>query len=62
MSKTVREFRAELVLQGKTTSDWARENGFSLRSVQAVLYGQNKGLFGNAKKIRVALGLGEPDA
>jgi gp16 family phage-associated protein len=42
MSKTVRAFRAELVLQGKTIRDWARENGFSLRSVRAVLLGQTK--------------------
>jgi len=46
-----------LLKQGKTLPEWARENGFPVRSVRAVVYGHNKGNFGQAHRIAVGLGL-----
>lgn len=57
MSKSAQQVRAELVAKGKNIPQWARENGFPVRSVRAVLYGHNKGNFGKAHDIAVALGL-----
>lgn len=34
---------------------WAKENGFPVRAVRAVIYGHNKGNFGRAHRIAVAL-------
>ena len=57
MSKTRQQVRSELVLQGKTVVQWAKEHGFPVRSVRAVLYGQNQGRYGQAHVIAVSLGL-----
>lgn len=52
-----RTSKAELQRQGITLPQWSRAYGFKVRAVRAVLYGDNKGLWGNAHKIAVALGL-----
>ena len=59
MSKSKAEVRAELRAAGKTLPQWAEEHGFDVRNVRAVLYGHNKGHWGQAHKIAVALGLKE---
>ncbi|WP_112310199.1 helix-turn-helix domain-containing protein [Pseudogemmobacter bohemicus] len=41
--------------EGKTVRSWAAENGFSLRSVRAVISGHNKGNYGKAFLIAKAL-------
>lgn len=57
MSKPASSVRQMLLKQGKTLPEWARENGFPVRSVRAVVYGHNKGNFGQAHRIAVGLGL-----
>lgn len=43
--------------EGKTFTGWARDNGFSPRTVIAVVNGVNKGRRGQAHEVAVALGL-----
>lgn len=57
MSKTALKVRSELLAKGQTIVQWAKQEGFPVRSVRAVIYGQNKGCHGQAHKIAVALGL-----
>jgi gp16 family phage-associated protein len=57
MSKTAAQFRSELIAKGMTLPEWAKSHGFPIRSVRAVLYGHNKGHFGQSHRIAVALGL-----
>lgn len=45
--------------EGKTVASWAKEHGFSERAVRAVISGHNKGNYGQAHQIAVALGLKE---
>lgn len=45
---------------GKSVPQWAKENGFSIRAVRAVIYGHNKGNYGTSHKIAVALGIKDP--
>lgn len=59
MSKTAAEVRAELRAKGMTVPQWASEQGYAVRAVRAVIYGHNKGNYGVAHKIAVALGLKE---
>lgn len=59
MSKKRSPITARLWNDGKTIPQWARENGFNVRNVEAVIYGHNKGHFGTAEKIAIALGLKE---
>jgi gp16 family phage-associated protein len=59
MSKTRLELKAEFRAKGLTATKWAKENGFPLRSVRAVLSGHNKGHYGQSHAIAVALGLKE---
>jgi len=59
MSKKRSPITARLWAEGKTISQWAKENSFKVRNVEAVIYGHNKGHFGTAEKIAVALGLKE---
>lgn len=59
MSKKRSPITARLWSEGKSIPQWAKENGFKLRNVEAVIYGHNKGHFGTAEKIAVALGLKE---
>lgn len=58
-TETVKRLRAE----GTTVPDWAKRNGFPVRAVRAVISGHNKGHYGQAHKIAVALGIkGTPGA
>lgn len=57
MSKTAEDVKANLRARGVTLTAWARENGFKLSSVNAVLRGQHQGNYGTAHKIMVALGM-----
>jgi gp16 family phage-associated protein len=57
MSKTREQVKADLIAQGKSVVDWAREHGFNVWSVRAVLYGHNKGHRGQCHHIAVALGI-----
>jgi len=50
----VRQMFAE---QGLSVADWAREHGFSLPLVYAVLKGRNRASRGESFRIAVALGL-----
>lgn len=59
MSKKRSPITERLWSQGKTIPQWAKENGFKVRNVEAVIYGHNKGTFGTSEKIAVALGLKE---
>lgn len=43
--------------QGKTFTDWAKENGYTRNEVYRVLNGQAKGNYGKAHEIAVKLGL-----
>ena len=43
--------------EGKTVVDWAKERGFPLRAVRAVISGHNKGNYGQAHQIAVELRL-----
>lgn len=62
MSKTAKQVREEWRIAGVSMSQWARKHGYKVSSVNAVLRGQHKGLYGNSKRIRQALGLKEADA
>lgn len=59
MSKKRSPITTRLWSEGKTIPQWAEENGFKLRNVQAVIYGHNKGVFGIAEEIARALGIKE---
>ena len=59
MSKTVQQVKTQFEAEGKTVVEWARQNGFSIYSVRAVLAGHNKGRRGQAHRIAVALALKE---
>lgn len=51
------EVRRQLRQEGMTIPDWAREHGFPVRTVRAVIYGHNKGHYGQAHLVAVALGM-----
>ena len=57
MSKTPEEVKQKLRAKGLTVQQWATGQGFNVRAVRAVLYGHNKGHYGQAHKIAVALGM-----
>lgn len=57
MSKRTTDAVQKLREAGKTVPQWAKENGFPVRAVRAVISGHNKGHYGQAHKIAVALGL-----
>ena len=59
MSKTAADVRSEFKARGTTVPQWARTHGYPVRAVRAVLYGHNKGYFGQSHKIAVSLGLKE---
>lgn len=42
---------------GLSVPQWATANGFTTATVKAVLYGNSKGLRGEAHKVAVALGV-----
>lgn len=55
MSKTRTQIVEALWSEGKTVTQWAKDNGFSERAVRAVIAGHNKGNYGQAHHIAVAL-------
>jgi gp16 family phage-associated protein len=57
MSKASLQITERLWEEGKTVSEWAKERGFPVRAVRAVIYGHNQGNWGQAHRIAVALGL-----
>lgn len=59
MARSSEEVREELRRRGKTVPQLAKEIGFPLRNVRAVLYGHCKGHRGQAHQIAVALGMKE---
>jgi len=54
---TPQQVKEKLSRQGKTITEWAKENGFEYGVVQRVLNGTNKGRSGAAHKAAVALGI-----
>lgn len=54
---TVDEVKEQFEKQGKTFAQWAREKGFKYRTVTAVINGTNKGRYGEAHRVAVALGI-----
>ena len=54
-SKPAPEVSERLRRKGMTVPGWAKANGFKVRAVRAVLYGHNKGHYGTAHQIAVAL-------
>lgn len=59
MSKLTNHALERLRRQGLSVPKWSELNGFNVRAVRAVLYGQNKGNYGTSHKIAVALGMKE---
>lgn len=51
------DVRSWLRIHGLTVSQWAREKGFPLDTVYAVLSGRAAGHWGQAHEVAVALGL-----
>lgn len=56
---TPEKVKASLVRQGKTLVQWSQENNINYRTAQAVLSGTSRGLYGEAHRAAVALGLKE---
>lgn len=54
---TPSQVREHFRLQGKTLTQWAKEQGFPRQAVYRVMAGQDKAYFGRAHEIAVALGL-----
>lgn len=59
VTTTVEQAKARLKANGVTIKAWAEENGFPVTSVRAIISGHNKGNYGQAHKIAVALGIKE---
>ena len=59
VTTTVEQAKARLRANGITIKAWADEHDFSLTSVRAVISGHNKGHYGKAHEIAVALGIKE---
>lgn len=55
--KTPDQIRSEFKRRGMPISQWARANGFSVNKVYRVLSGIEKGYYGKAHEIAVALGM-----
>lgn len=55
--KSPEEVRDSFRSQGLSVADWAREHGFTLPLVYAVLHGRSKALRGESHRIAVALGM-----
>jgi gp16 family phage-associated protein len=51
------EIKGRFEAEGISIAEWARENGFNVRTVYAVLYGELKAKRGVSHRITVALGL-----
>lgn len=54
---TPEQVKQRLRMQGKTTTQWAAERGYTRNEVYRVLNGQHKAHYGKAHEIAVALGL-----
>jgi len=54
---TPQEAKQKLADKGITAVDYAKSNGFNYRTVVCVLNGTNKGRYGEAHRVAVALGL-----
>jgi gp16 family phage-associated protein len=54
---TLEEAKAELSRKGITAVEYAQQNSFKYRTVIAVLNGTNKGKYGEAHRVAVALGI-----
>lgn len=59
---TPEQVRQQMRERGMPIARWAREHGFRLQAVYRVMGGQDKGYFGKAYEIAVALGLKVPPA
>ena len=57
MTTRLKQARERLRRDGLTVAAWSDAHGFPLHAVRAVLYGRNKGNYGQAHKIAVALGV-----
>ena len=58
--KTSDQVRSEFKKEGITITRWARDRGYPLNKVYRVLCGIEKGNYGKAHEIAVALGI-KPD-
>jgi len=61
LSKRIAPEVQRLHSEGKTVVAWAKEHGFNVRAVRAVIHGHNKGQYGNAFRIAHALGMKDPN-
>ncbi|WP_026600516.1 DNA-binding protein [Methylomonas sp. 11b] len=59
---TPQEAKQKLIESGVTAAEYARQHGFKYTQVVAVLNGTNKGRYGEAHRIAVALGLKQGEA
>ncbi|MDR0809138.1 MAG: hypothetical protein LBE86_08455 [Gemmobacter sp.] len=57
MAITPMKAREKLREEGLTVREWVEHRGFPLHAVRAVLYGRNRGNYGQAHRIAVALGV-----
>lgn len=55
--KTPDQIKAEFRAKGMTTSQWARDHGYSPRDVILVINGISKARYGKGHEIAVQLGL-----
>jgi gp16 family phage-associated protein len=60
MTKTRRRLRKEFIARGESTAAWARERGYNVGTVNAVIDGRLKATRGVSHRIAVDLGL-KPD-
>jgi gp16 family phage-associated protein len=56
------QIRQRFYQRGETLSQWAAERGYDRQAVYRVMGGRDRGNFGRAHEIAVALGLKVPDA
>jgi gp16 family phage-associated protein len=54
---TPEQLKMKFAQEGRTFSDWAKQNGFARRDVYLVLNGQCKARWGKGHDIAVRLGL-----
>lgn len=55
--KEPKEAREQLIRQGMTVRQWARQHGVHEKTVYEVLAGRKRGLYGEAHKVAVLLGI-----
>ena len=55
--KTADQARAELRHQGETVAHWSKRNNLSADTVRALLRGELQGLYGEAHRAAVMLGI-----